>query len=142
MESNYKDIHIGSLVQTLVKERGISESRINNFFKLDTDEIERMYEEKSIDTEMLLKWCKLLEYDFFRIYSQHLLLYAPPLNANLKNNKVETVPTFIKSLYTPEIIEFIVEQLENKVKTPTEIIEQYRIPKTTLYRWIKKHNKA
>ncbi len=33
-----------------------------------------MYKQKNLDTEMLLKWSKLLEYDFLRIYSQHLIL--------------------------------------------------------------------
>ena len=36
-----------------------------------------MMNAKSIDTETLLKWSNLLDYDFFRVYTQHLILYAP-----------------------------------------------------------------
>ena len=35
------------------------------------------------------KWSKILEYDFFRIYTQHLILYAPP-SAETKTRKKPT----------------------------------------------------
>lgn len=139
MKFNYKEIHIGTMIKQLVLEKEIDEDRIVNFFMLTDDEVERMYEFKSMDTEMLLRWSKLLEYDFFRIYSQHLLLYA---SMSKKGTKFEsTLPSFTKSLYTPEIIAFIIELIELNKKTPTEIINEYNIPKTTLYKWIRKHKK-
>lgn len=139
MKFNYKEIHIGTMIKQLVLEKEIDEDRIVNFFMLTDDEVERMYEFKSMDTEMLLRWSKLLEYDFFRIYSQHLLLYAPIPKKETKHRS--GLPSFTKSLYTPEIIGFIIELIELKKKTPTEIIKEYNIPKTTLYKWIKKHKK-
>lgn len=146
MEFRYKDIQIGQLIEALVLEKSIEEDRICNFLKVNESELEKMYQSKSIDTDLLLRWSKLLEYDFFRIYSQHLLLYAPPAKVNPKENsgnkKKSTLPSFTKNLYTPEIIQFIIELIELKKKTPTEIIEQYRIPKTTLYKWIRKHKKT
>lgn len=145
MEFRYKNIQIGQFIEALVAEKAIDEDRICTFFKIDTSELQKMYESKNMDTGLLLRWSKLLEYDFFRIYSQHLLLYAPPSKMNLKKNedkKKSVLPSFTKSLYTPEIIQFIIELIELKKKTPTEIIEQYRIPKTTLYKWIRKHKKT
>jgi len=145
MEFKFKNIHIGKLIETLVMERGLKEERICHFLKVSEQQLSDMYHIKSMDTELLLRWSKLLEYDFFRVYSQHLLLYAPPAKMNFvktttqKNNRI---PSFNKSLYTPEIIEFVIEQIEREEKTPSEIIEQYRIPKTTLYKWIKKHKKT
>lgn len=139
MNFNYKEIHIGTLIKQLVLEKEVDNDRIANFLKVDKAVIEEMYVEKSLDTNLLLRWSKLLEYDFFRIYSQHLLLYAPMPK---KKNKVKSaLPSFTKSLYTPEIIGFIIELIELKKKTPTEIIKEYNIPKTTLYKWIKKHKK-
>lgn len=139
MNFNYKEIHIGTLIKQLVLEKEVDNDRIANFLKVDKAVIEEMYVEKSLDTNLLLRWSKLLEYDFFRIYSQHLLLYAPMPK---KETKVKsTLPSFAKSLYTPEIISFIIELIELKKKTPTEIIKEYNIPKTTLYKWIKKHKK-
>ncbi len=143
MELNYKDIRIGKLIENLVRKKSIGTDRVCNFLNIEESELEKIYESKSMDTDLLLRWSKLLEYDFFRIYSQHLLFYAPSTKMKQKKKAVNkaknTPPSFTKSLYTPEIIQFILELIEHKKKTPAEIIEQYRIPKTTVYRWIGKH---
>lgn len=136
---NLKDIHIGKMIETLVKEREIQLSRICKFFGCTEDIIGKMFQSKSLDTEILLRWSKLLEYDFFRIYSQHLILYAPH---SVQVNKQETgVPQFRKNIYTKEIIDFILERIESGDMTNNEIIKKYRIPKTTLYKWISKYKK-
>ena len=139
---NFKSIHIGILINKAVTESGIEMSRFCNFFKCSTDDISEMMNAKSIDTETLLKWCKLLEYDFFRIYTQHLILYAPTsaeTKTVKKANKKITFPQFRKNIYTKEIIDFILEQIETKQKTIKQVIEEYKIPKTTLYKWISKY---
>ena len=140
---NFKNIHIGSLIKSRVEECDTQMSRICNFFKSTENEVEKIYESKSIDTETLLGWCKILEYDFFRFYSQHLILFSP------KSSKMDVVmskskanlPAFRKNIYTREIIDFILESIENGDKTKNQIIEEYKIPKTTLYRWIEKYTK-
>lgn len=143
MEFKYKDIHIGQLIFQLVTEKGIDDDRIVKFLKVPKSKIIEMYQSKDLGTEMLLLWSKLLEYDFFRIYSQHLLLYAPPasLNYKKKDSVTTSLPQFRKNVYTTEIINFIVELYQNKEMTQKEIMDKYNIPKTTLYKWIKKHNK-
>lgn len=142
MEFKYKDIHIGHLIFQLVSEKGIDDDRIVKFLKVPPSKIKEMYQSKDLGTEMLLLWCKLLEYDFFRIYSQHLVLYAPPASLNYKKkDTVSGLPQFRKNVYTTEIIDFIVELYQRKEMTQKEIMDKYNIPKTTLYKWIKKHNK-
>lgn len=142
MEFVYKNIHIGQLILRLVTEKEIDDDRIVKFLKVPSSKIKEMYQSKDLGTEMLLLWSKLLEYDFFRIYSQHLLLYAPPASLNYKKkDTVSKLPQFRKNVYTTEIINFIVELYHNKEMTQKEIMDQYNIPKTTLYKWIKKHNK-
>ena len=136
---NFKDIHIGSLLNQLVTESGIELSRICNFLNCTEEELEKMYKHKSLDTEILLRWCKLLEYDFFRIYSQHLILYAPPSAGKEKGNKKSNLPRFRKNIYTKEVIDFIIEQIETGEMTKNEVMARYNIPKTTLYKWISKH---
>lgn len=133
-----KDINIGNLIRKGVEESGISEQRISNFFRKNTAEIEEMYNSISLDTDMLLKWSKLLEYDFFRVYSQHLILFAP---AGAKEQKLKKtrLPQFRKNIYTKEIIAFILELVHSGEKTKLQIIEEYKIPKTTLYKWISKY---
>ena len=139
---NFKDIHIGSFINQRVTENGIEISRICNFLKCTKKEISKMYESKSLDTELLLRWSKLLEYDFFRIYSQHLILYAPPstIEKNKKTNVKSKLPQFRKNIYTKEIIDFILEQVSSGEMTKTQVMEKYKIPKTTLYKWISKYN--
>lgn len=136
---NFKDIHIGQMIEKRVAESGIEMSRICNFLKCTETEIEEMYQKKSLDTEILLKWSKLLEYDFFRIYSHHLILYAPPAVGKEKGNKKSTLPRFRKNIYTKEVIDFIIEQIETGEMTKNEVMARYNIPKTTLYKWISKH---
>ena len=137
---NFKDIHIGEMIENGVAERGIEISRICNFFKYTEKEILAMYKAQSLDTNTLLKWSKLLEYDFFRIYSQHLILYAPPSakDENSKKNK-SSLTKFRKNIYTKEIIDFIMQQIETGNMTKKQVIENYNIPKTTLYKWISKY---
>ena len=52
------------MLKIAVTESGIEMSRICNFMKIQEEEIEEMYQSKSLDTEILLKWSKLLGYDF------------------------------------------------------------------------------
>lgn len=143
MEFHFKNIHVGKLIKQLVEDREIKESRIISFLQISKSEIDKMYEAKSINTELLLSWSKLLEYDLFRVYSQHLVLYAPPksINYNKVKSKSKGIPEFRKNVYTIEIINFILELIEKGEKKKSEIIKEYNIPRTTLYKWIKKHKK-
>ncbi len=144
MKIDLKNIHIGALIRKGVEERNIEISRICNFLKCSEEEIMEMYEAKDLSTATLLRWSKLLEYDFFRIYSQHLILYAPQGNINynnVSNKKKSGLPQFRKNIYTKEMIDFILEMISSKEKTLTQVAEEYRIPRTTLYKWIDKYNK-
>lgn len=133
---DFKDIHIGTVIFELLKERKIEEERIHNFFEKEVD-LEQTYQSRSLDSEELLKWSKLLNYDFFRLYSNHLILYAPISKTEQIENK--KIPTFKKNVYTKEIILFILELIKTGNKTKQEVIETYKIPKTTLFRWLKKY---
>ena len=112
---NFKNIHIGQMIEKRVTESGIEISRICNFMKIKEEETQEMYQSKSLGTEVLLKWSKLLEYDFFRIYTQHLILYAPT-SAKAENTKKQkpVLPRFRKNIYTKEIIDFVLEQINTK----------------------------
>ena len=133
----------------MIKER-IAESemetlRICNFFNCTEDEVIEMYQQENLPTDILLKWSKLLEYDFFRIYSQHLILYAPPSaeeKTEKQNSKKSMLPQFRKNIYTKEVIDFILELVQTGEKSKNQIMEEYRIPKTTLYKWISKYKNA
>ncbi|MEY8760435.1 transposase [Chryseobacterium tongliaoense] len=140
---NFEKINIGSLIRQRAEELQIDGNRICNFFACTENEMKKMYEMKSMDSDVLLRWCKLLEYDFFRIYSQHLIFFSPPAGSQVKaaQKKETQLPQFRKNVYTKEIIDFILELIETKGKTRNQIIEEYKIPKTTLYKWIKKYER-
>jgi len=139
---NFKDIHIGSMIRKAVIENNVETSRICNYFQCTEKEIEKMYLSGSIDIQILLKWSKLLEYDFFRLYSQHIILYAPLSRKNIseKRKKIISLPQFRKTIYTQEVIDFILEQINTEIMTKNDVVERYGIPKTTLFRWINKYN--
>lgn len=137
---NFKEIHIGKMLKMSVTEGGIEMSRICNFMKCNEEDINQMYLQENLPTDVLLKWSKLLEYDFFRLYSQHLIFYAPPSSEEKTNTKPKTIlPQFRKNIYTKEVIFFILEQISTGEMTKNEVMEKYRIPKTTLYKWINKY---
>ncbi|KFC21605.1 transposase [Chryseobacterium sp. FH1] len=137
---NFKNIHIGGLIKQRVLECEIEDQRICNFLKCSDTELLQMYEQESLDSEILLRWSKILSYDFFRIYSQHLIFYSPPTKVLQNQNVKKTaLPTFRKNIYTQEVIDFILEQIESKEMTKSEVIERYNIPKTTLYKWMYKN---
>ncbi|WP_374464483.1 transposase [Chryseobacterium sp.] len=136
-----KNIHIGELIEARWKWTGISMERTCNFFKVTEAEIQQIFRQNDMSSECLLRWSKLLEYDFFRLYSQHLVLYSP-LGKDSRKAKQENssdVPVFRKNLYTQEIILFVLEQVKTGEKTKRQIMDEYRIPKTTLYKWLEKY---
>ncbi|MBB4805928.1 hypothetical protein HNP38_001200 [Chryseobacterium defluvii] len=137
---NCNEIMIGHLIQSKVIEYEIKTPRICNFLKCTEEEIEQMYRSEDLDTELLLRWSKLLKYDFFRIYSQHLMLYGPPEKPRHTSEAGKgSLPHFRKNTYTKEIIDGMLELLKSGKKTKQQIIREHGIPKTTLYKWINKY---
>lgn len=75
------------------------------------------------------------------MYSQHLILYAPhPIDQKGKKQKIDH-PQFRKNVYTKEVIDFILEQVDTGAMSKIQVTEKYRIPKTTLHKWINKYKK-
>lgn len=125
-------------------ERKIKPDRICQYFDCEQSKIDEFYKSVSLDSQILLKWSKFLGYDFFRVYSQHLILYAPVSAEVQKNGEPKensALPQFRKNIYTKEIIEFILEQIDGGEKTIQEVIREYNLPKTTVYKWVSKYKK-
>ncbi|MGE8555428.1 MAG: transposase [Chryseobacterium jejuense] len=141
---NLKEIHIGQLIQIRVEEKKIETARLYSYFKCTEDELKKVYQSEDISAALLLKWSKLLEYDFFRLYSQHLILYSPPtIKSSQKGSDPKTsLPQFRKNIYTTEIIGFVLEMISSGTKTKQQVIKEYGIPKTTLYKWIEKYSSS
>ena len=139
-EKFLKEINIGEMLQVRIQELEIDNNRIAKFLKCTVKDIEEDLKSPTVDAARLLDYSKVLQYDFFRIYTQHLIFYSPNSGTDITHrNKSSSLPVFRKNLYSKKIIDFILEQLDKKEKTVTQIIEEYRIPKTTLYKWKKKY---
>ncbi|RKS97439.1 hypothetical protein BCF58_1561 [Chryseobacterium defluvii] len=141
---NFKHIHIGNLIKQKVEEIQIDQDRICKFLSCNETDLQIMYNAKSLDCDIILRWSKLLDYDLFRIYTQHLILFSPQKKRNIVESNQplkSTLPQFKKNIYTVEIIDFIMERLANGEKTKAQLIEEYNIPKTTLHRWVVKYQK-
>ncbi len=137
--SDFKTIHIGKYIERRVVEMEIEQERICRYFQCNFTDLAAMYEKSSMDTEVLLRWSKLLEYNFFRIYIQHLILFSPFKSVIPKVKTPSSLPQFKKNIYTREIIDFIIELITSGEKTKSQIIDEYNIPKTTLYKWLAKY---
>lgn len=134
---------MGKLVEKRVAECNMDTFRICRFFKCTDHDLSMMYQQRDMSSDLILKWSKLLEYDFFRIYSQHLILYSPQAKAHPNKStdtKKTVLPMFRKNIYTKEIIDFIMELILTGEKTRNQVIEEYRIPKTTLFKWMDKYS--
>ncbi|RMZ59866.1 transposase [Chryseobacterium nematophagum] len=139
-DSIFKEIHIGGLIKKRVEEMKTDVKRICVFMKLSEGQIDEVYNSNSIEAGSLLRWSKLLEYDFFRVYSQHLILYAPPAATNVSPDKATpSLPVFRKNLYTKEVIDFITDLIRTNKKSKQDVMKEYNIPKTTLYKWLRKY---
>ncbi|MDN3692310.1 transposase [Chryseobacterium tructae] len=135
----YKKIHIGELIKSKVEEMEITVRHLAEVFRIPENAVLEMFTKQELPTGDLLKWSKLLRYDFFRIYSQHLILYTPQYPNPIKNKEKSQSMQFRKNIYSDELIEFILELIKTGKKTKREVVSDYRIPKTTLYKWITKH---
>ncbi|KXH84322.1 hypothetical protein [Chryseobacterium kwangjuense] len=137
-----KNLNIGLMIKEKVTKNGIEMPRICKFLNCREEEVLDMYNSSAFDTELLLRWSKLLEYDFFRVYSQHLILYAPQSSMDyIQKKKIpDSLPVFRKSLYTKEIIEFVLDKIRKGEMTKSNVISEYKIPKSTLYKWLHKYN--
>jgi transposase len=144
---NYKHIHIGKYIKNRMSELGVGPEYLEGKLKQSHVNVEEMLGKEEISSGLLLRISRILSYDFFRIYSMNLVLYSSPnmgfkkLNqGNQDKAKGTTTPKFSKNTYTPQVISFILDKHRKGELTAAEMIKQYRIPKTTLYRWLKKYN--
>lgn len=137
MNSKNIEIELGSLIESRVTESGIRTSRICNFFNLPLKDINEMYRQTTLDTDVLLKWSRLLEYDFFRLYSEQFFLNIGR-KPKLYDDISTSLPIFKKRIYTESSVAYILNLIKEGEKTKEQVIKELDIPKATLYKWLRK----
>ncbi|CAA7197065.1 transposase [Chryseobacterium potabilaquae] len=125
-KNNFKNFHIGSLIEQKGKEVEIEATRICDTFNCKKEELQKMYESEGLELEFLLIWSKLLNYDFSRIYSQHIVLYVPQIITPEKFSKKRHLKS-LKNIYTNGIIDFILKMLFTGEKI------RYRLPESMVF---------
>lgn len=136
MKFDFKNLHIGNIIKRRVEELGINPCDVIS--QIPFSNLEELYCKKDLDVELLLTLSKLLSFDLFRIYSQHLILYSSSHPKTL-NREPGYQPVFNRNLYTKDIVDFILELHSRGIKSYTQIHRDYNIPRSTLQKWITKY---
>ncbi len=69
---NYnKDIHIGSMIQNVMKEQGRNVSWFAKQVCYERSNIYKLFKRKSIDIDLLIRISEILGYDFIKEYSKN-----------------------------------------------------------------------
>lgn len=63
-------MHIGQLIRQQMYLQGKTTSWLAHELAYSRTNVYKIYDKKSIDTDLLLRISKLLQYDFFEVYSQ------------------------------------------------------------------------
>ena len=143
----YRNIHIGKYIKLRMTEIGMDQGTLAGKLRQSPEQLQGIFSSGDITCHQLLKISRILSYDFFRIYSMNIILYSPPnMGFAIKPEKGQRkgngtrMPNFIKNTYTPQVISYIVSLYRSGELSAAEMTQKYRIPKTTLYRWLKKYN--
>lgn len=135
---NFKKIHIGYVLKSIVHERNITEEEILKYFKISKETLDEIYNTKNVKLDELLKWSKFLRFDLFRLFSMHLMLHhGISITKSMKTADGNAGISIRKNVYTQEIKVFVVNQIRNEEISVADAIKKYSIPKTTLYKWLK-----
>lgn len=136
-----RDIHIGNIISQIIIEKKIDINELKARLGMSTRTFNKTLSSRSLDASVMLKWSKVLRYDFFRLYSSHLMLHHGISNTlSKKTDDVNIQGIHIrKNVYTKEMIQFLINKVRNQEMTAMEIISQYAIPKTTFYKWLQKY---
>jgi len=138
-----RNVHIGSIINQVIQEKDINMNEIRIKMGCSTRTLNKMLHSNTMDSLVLLKWSKVLRYDFFRLYSSHLMLHhgiSNTLSKKTENVEIEGIQ-IRKNVYTKELIEFLVNKVRNNEMNSSQVITQYGIPKTTFYKWLQKYPK-
>ena len=66
-------MHIGQLIKQKVEERGKTVSWLARELSYCRTNVYKIYDKKSIDTDLLLRISFLLNFDFFKAYSEEVV---------------------------------------------------------------------
>lgn len=64
------NVHIGEEIKKRIKEKGITIVWFSSQLSCTRANVYKIFEKKSLDTDLLLRISVILDYDFFELYSE------------------------------------------------------------------------
>jgi transcriptional regulator with XRE-family HTH domain len=90
-------IHIGQLIKEKVTEKRLSQEALGKMINTTKQNVGNIYKRRSIDTQLLLKLCAVLEYDFFEaLYTEEPLKSMRKKETDAFNAEITALQTVIK----------------------------------------------
>jgi len=107
-------IHIGQLIKEKVTEKRLSQEALGKMINTTKQNVGNIYKRRSIDTQLLLKLCTVLEFDFFEaFYSEE------PLKA-MRKKETDAFTAEITALQNQ------VKQKDERIKDLEEIMTSHK----------------
>ena len=103
-------IHIGQLIKEKVTEKRLSQEALGKMINTTKQNVGNIYKRRSIDTQLLLKLCTVLEFDFFEA------LYAEEPLKSMRQKEIDAFTVEISALQT------IIKQKDERIKDLEEIM--------------------
>lgn len=109
MESKFKDIYIGKLIQQKVDERGISYAEFARQIHCARTSLYHIFNSKNIDVERLLLISEVLQYDFIN----EVYLHRQP--SPQENSPYIVIPFKDKGIDTSNMPKALLEMLKEQL---------------------------
>lgn len=103
-------IHIGQIIKEKVTEKRLSQEALGKMINTTKQNVGNIYKRRHIDTELLLKLCIVLEFNFFEVF------YAEEPLKGMRKKETE--------IYTAEInrLKHTIQQKDERIKDLEEIM--------------------
>lgn len=103
-------IHIGQLIKEKVTEKRLSQEALGKMINTTKQNVGNIYKRRSIDTQLLLKLCAVLEYDFFEAF------YAEEPLKSMRKKELDAFNTEINNLQNT------IKQKDERIRDLEEIM--------------------
>jgi transcriptional regulator with XRE-family HTH domain len=116
-------INIGQLIKEKVTEKRLSQDALGKMINTTKQNVGDIYKRRSIDTQLLLKLCIVLEHDFFEVfYTEEPLKSIRKKEIDEFNNEIRALQNAIKQ--RDERIKDLEEIMNSNKKVITYLEEQ------------------
>lgn len=103
-------IHIGQLIKEKVTEKRLSQEALGKMINTTKQNVGNIYKRRSIDTQLLLKLCVVLEYNFFEAF------YSEEPLKGMRKKEMDAIKAEIAALQN------IIKQRDERIRDLEEIM--------------------